>query len=196
MLGDVDEPHAQLVSVSCSSAVLVAVGSTLDADGVQGSGALVLTSSDHGRTWRRGEVARADATLAEGSLTGVTRAGDRWLATSSDIEGGAVWTSDDGLRWSSIPATAKQFRGMTLQGIGVWRGHVVVAATALTTHTPRYFVSDDGCRSWRRLRPGPQALTGGDVTVNDLTVVPDGLMVVGTHRGVPVIEGGAADAGH
>jgi hypothetical protein len=196
MLDDVDETHAQLVSVSCGSAELVAVGSTLDADGVQGAGALVLTSSDHGRTWRRGEVARADATLAEGSLTGVARAGGRWLAISSDMEGGAVWTSDDGLRWSSIPASASQFRGITLQGLDVWRRYVFVAGTTLATQRPGYFVSDDGCRSWRRLQPGPRALIGDDVTVNDLTVVPDGMVVVGTHRGVPIIEGGAADVGH
>jgi hypothetical protein len=196
ILDDLDEPHAQLVSVSCNSTLLVAVGSTLDVDGVQGSGALVLASDDHGRTWRRGEIARADATLAEGSLTGIARVGDQWLATSSDIEGGAVWTSEDGLRWSSIPTSAKQFRGLTLQGIGVWRNQVYVAGTALATHRPRYFVSSDGCRTWRRLRPGPRALTGSDVTVNDLTVVPGGVVVVGTRSGVPVIEGGAADVGH
>jgi len=64
----------------------------------------------------------------------------------------------------------------------------------LTDHTPRYFVSADRCRTWQALRPGPDVLTGGDTTVNDLTVMSDEVVVVGTHRGVPVIEGGVPDA--
>jgi hypothetical protein len=196
MLGGVDEPHAQLISVSCNSERVVAVGSTLDADGAQASAALVLLSDDDGRTWRRGEIAPADATLAEGSLTGVAVAGDRWFATSSDIEGGALWASDDGLRWSSVASSAKQFRGITLQGIGVRRGRFYLAGTTLTDQSPRYFTSTDGCRTWYRLRPGPRALTGADVTVNDLTAASNGVVVVGTLDGAPVIEGGTGDVGH
>jgi hypothetical protein len=196
LLDGVDEPHAQLISVSCNSDRLVAVGSTLDADGVQGDAALVLVSDDHGRTWRRGEIAPADASLAEGSLTGVATSRGRWFATSSDIEGGALWASDDGLRWSSVASSARQFRGITLQGIGVRRGRFYLAGTTLADHTPRYFTSVDGCRTWHRLRPGPRALTGGDVTVSDLTAATNGVVVVGTHEGTPVIEGGAADVGH
>jgi hypothetical protein len=192
----VDEPHAQLISVSCNSDRLVAVGSTLDADGAQASAALVLVSDDHGRTWHRGEISPADATLAEGSLTGVAAAAGRWFATSSDIEGGALWASDDGLRWSSVASSAKQFRGITLQGIGVRRERFYLAGTTLTDQTPRYFTSADGCRTWHRLQPGPRALTGADVTVNDLTAASNGVVVVGTLDGAPVIEGGAGDVGH
>jgi hypothetical protein len=194
MLDDLDERHAQLISLSCHSNLLVAVGSTLDADGVQGDGGLVLTSDDHGHTWRRGEVAPGDVTLAEGSFTGVTMVDGRWFATSTDIEGGAVWTSDDGLRWSTLAPSARQFRGITLQGIGARRGRVYVAGTSLTDHTPRYFASADRCRTWQRLRPALKALSGSDVTVNDLTVVADDVVVVGTQQGAPIIEGAMADA--
>ncbi|HSK98118.1 MAG TPA: sialidase family protein [Euzebyales bacterium] len=196
MLDGVDEPHAQLISISCNSERLVAVGSTLDADGVQGDAALVLVSDDHGRTWRRGEIATADTSLAEGSLTGVVTSRGRWFATSSDMDGGALWASDDGLRWSSVASSARQFRGITLQGIGVRRGRFYVAGTTLADHRPRYFTSHDGGRSWHRLRPGPRTLTGDDVTVSDLTAATNGVVVVGTHGGKPVIEGGAADVGH
>jgi hypothetical protein len=195
MLDGVDESHAQLISVSCNSNRLVAVGSTLDTDGVQGDAALVLASDDHGRTWHRGEIATADAELAEGSLTGVVTAGGRCFATSSDMEGGALWASDDGLHWSSVASSARRFRGITLQGIGVRDGRFFIAGTTIADHTPRYFTSGDGCRTWHRLRPGPRALTGGDVTVNDLTAATNGVVVVGTHSGVPVIEAGRGDVG-
>lgn len=191
---DVDEAHAQLISVSCNSVRLVAVGSTLDADGVQGDGAFALISDDHGETWERGDIAAADATLAEGSFTGVTLMDGRWFATSTDIEGGAVWTSDDGRRWSIVPASAKAFRGITLQGLGVRRGRVYVAGTRLTDQTPCYFASADACRTWRPLRPGPRTLAGGDVTVNDLTVMSGDIVVVGTRDGSPIVEGGASGA--
>lgn len=190
---DVGEPHAQLVSVSCHSGLLVAVGSTLDADGAQGDGAFILTSADDGATWRRGEIAPRDASLAEGSFTGVALLGGEWFATSTDIEGGAVWTSPDGLRWTPLAGSARQFRGITLQGIDVHRQQVYLAGTGLTDHRPRYYVSADRCRTWHRLRPGPTVLAGEDTTVNDLTVMSDEVVVVGTRRGEPVIEGGAAD---
>jgi hypothetical protein len=196
LVDSVAERHSQLISVSCNSERLVAVGSTLDSDGVQGDAALVLVSDDSGRTWRRGEIAAGDASLAEGSLTGVVTAGGRWFATSSDIDGGALWASDDGLRWSSVASSARRFRGITLQGIGVRRGRFYLAGTTLADHMPCYFTSDDGCRTWHPLRPGPRALAGGDVTVNDLTAARNGVVVVGTRDGVPVIEGGAAHAGH
>jgi hypothetical protein len=190
---DVDEPHAQLISVSCHSDLLVAVGSTLDADGVQGDGAFILTSADEGVTWRRAEIASRDASLAEGSFTAVIAIDGMWFATSTDIEGGAVWTSPDGLRWSPLAGSAKQFRGITLQGLGADGDRFFLAGTGLTDHRPRYYVSTDRCRTWRRLRPGPTLLTGEDATVDDLTVMSDEVVVVGTQHGEPVIEGGAPD---
>lgn len=194
MLDDVDEQHAQLISVSCHTDLLVAVGSTLDADGVQGDGAFVLASADQGETWRRGDIDPRDASLSEGSFTGVAEVRGEWFATSTDIEGGALWTSPDGLRWSTIGGSAKRFRGITLQGLGVHGGRVYLAGTTLTDSRPRYFVSTDRCRTWQSLRPGPTVLTGEDTTVNDLTVMADEVVVVGTQHGVPVIEGGTPDA--
>lgn len=194
MLDHVDERHAQLISVSCTSDLLVAVGSTLDADGVQGDGALVMTSSDDGDTWRRGEIAPGDIALAEGSFTSVAQVDGRWLATSTDINGGAVWISSDGRRWSMLHRSARTFRGITLQGIGALDGSVFLAGTALTDHTPRYFVSTDRGRIWRALRPKPKVLAGQDTTVNDLTVMSGEVVVVGTRDDVPVIEGGVPDA--
>jgi hypothetical protein len=192
-LDDVDEPHAQLISVSCHTDLLVAVGSTLDADGVQGDGAFALTSDDGGVSWRRGHIAARDASLSEGSFTGVADVGGEWLATSTDLEGGALWTSPDGLHWSTIAGSARTFRGITLQGLDVHRGRVYLAGTTLTDHTPRYFASTDRCRTWQPLRPGPTVLRGGDTIVNDLTVMSGEVVVVGTQDGIPVIEGGAPD---
>jgi hypothetical protein len=194
MIDDVDEQHAQLISVSCHTDLLVAVGSTLDADGVQGDGAFMLASADQGETWRRGDIDPRDASLSEGSFTGVAEVRGEWFATSTDIEGGALWTSPDGLCWSTIGGSAKRFRGITLQGLGVHGRCVYLAGTTLTDHRPRYFVSTDRCRTWQSLRPGPTVLTGEDTTVNDLTMMADEVVVVGTRHGVPVIEGGTPDA--
>lgn len=186
--------HAQLIAVSCNSDLLVAVGSTLDADGVQGDGGLVLISRD-GQVWEHGEIATS-AGLPEGSFTGVAAAGDRWFATSSDMSGGAVWSSDDGRRWSVLGASRRQFAGMTLQGLGASDTHVHVAATRLADHATRYYTSSDGCRTWRRLRPRSNGLDNADSTVTDLAVVAGDVVVVGTRGAAPVIEGGIADGGN
>jgi hypothetical protein len=192
---EVHSPHAQLIAISCTSSRLVAVGSTLDADGVQGDGGLVMTSRD-GRAWDEGEIASSAADLPEGSFTGVAAAGDGWFATSSDMAGGAVWASSDGRRWSVLSPSRRQFAGMTLQGLGVRGRHVHVAATRLADHTTRYYTSSDGCHTWRRLRP---RIGGSDVsnsTVTDLAVLDGQVVVVGTLGAAPIIEGGIADGGH
>src|SRR5690606_22550231 len=178
--------HAQLVSVSCHTDLLVAVGSTLDADGVQGDGGLVLVSEDHGRSWRRCELP-AQSALSEGSFTGITRTRGRWFATSTDIEGGAVWSSDDGRRWWPIGASARRFRGFSLQGIGARGGDVFVVATSLRDHRSHLFASTDRCRTWQDVRRRRLTLDGPDATVNDLSVLADDVVVVGTRQGAPLI---------
>lgn len=185
--------HAQLISVSCNSDLLVAVGSTLDDDGAQGAGGLVLTSTD-GATWKRGEVAGSE--FPEGSFTGVAVAGDTWFATSTDLDGGAIWSSADGHRWAALPASRRRFRGVSLQGIGVRDRQLILAGTELADHRQRYFASTDGGRSWQSSRPGPRGLHHGNTTLNDLTVVAGDVVVVGTRDGHAVIEGGSPDGGH
>lgn len=186
--------HAQLISVSCNTSLLVAVGSTLDADGAQGDQGLVLVSSD-GVTWQPGEIATVDAALAEGSFTGVAAAGDTWFATSSDMTGGTVWSSPDGRRWAALPSSRRQFAGMTLQGVGVRDGRIHVAATRLSDHRTGCYVSSDGCRTWRALRAASRTLAAADMAINDLSVVDGDVVVVGTRAGAPIIEGGIADGG-
>lgn len=182
--------HAQLIAVSCHTALLVAVGSTLDADGAQGDGGLVLASTD-GIRWERGEIIGPDAAaLPEGSFTGVTAAGDAWFATSTDMVGGAVWTSLDGRRWSLVGSSRTQFAGMTLQGITVRGRRVIVAATSLADHRTSYHASVDGCRTWRARRPRVRAMERRDATVMDVTFVDGRVVVVGTRGDVPVIEKG------
>jgi hypothetical protein len=192
-LDDIDDGHAQLVALSCNTDVMVAVGSTLDTDGVQGDGALALASTDGGESWRRGDVAPGDGSFSEGSFTGVTPLGDRWIATSTDIEGGAIWSSPDGLRWSTIPGSARQFRGIALHGVAAHGGRVYVAGTRLTDHRPRFMMSPDGCRTWRPVRNGPVVLAEAESTVADLTAMSGQIVVVGTRRGQPIIEGGVPD---
>lgn len=193
---DATATHAQLIAVSCDGRTLVAVGSTLDVDGVQGDGGLILSSHD-GRTWRPGDLGPS-ASLPEGSFTGVAAAGQGWFATSSDMSGGAIWSSSDGLRWSVVVPTRHQFAGMTLQGLGVHGRHVHVVATRLADHTIRYYTSSDGCRTWRRLGPRVRAnrQASAAVTVTDLTVIDDEIVVVGTQGTAPVIEGGVTGGGH
>ncbi|MBW3604651.1 MAG: hypothetical protein KY460_07000 [Actinobacteria bacterium] len=193
---DTTAAHAQLIAVSCDGSMLVAVGSTLDVDGVQGDGGLILRSHD-GRTWRPGELT-SSAGLPEGSFTGVAAAGRGWFATSSDMAGGAVWSSSDGLRWSLLAPSRRQFAGMTLQGLGVHGRDVHVVATRLADHAIRYYASSDGCRTWRRLRPRVHAsrLRAAAVTVTDLAVIDDDVVVVGTRGAAPVIEGGINGGGH
>lgn len=189
-LDGVGATHAQLIAVSCHTDLLVAVGSTLDADGAQGDGGLVLVSVD-GHSWERGEIAGADGgALPEGSLTGVTAAGDRWYAISSDMAGGAVWTSADGRRWAPIEGSRAEFAGMTLQGITVRGRRIIVAGTRLDDHRSSYHASTDGCRTWLTRRPRTRAQDHIDTTVTDLTVVDDRLVIVGTRGEAPVIEGG------
>ena len=189
-LDGVGAVHAQLIAVSCHTDLLVAVGSTLDADGAQGDGGLVLVSTD-GTRWEHGEISGPDAgALPEGSFTGVTAAGDAWFATSSDMAGGAVWTSVDGRHWSLVDASRAQFAGMTLQGIAVRGRRVIVAATSLADHRTSYHASLDGCRTWQGRPPRVRAMERIDTTVMDVTVVDGEVVVVGTRSDVPVIEKG------
>lgn len=187
----VDE-HAQLIAVACNAERLVAVGSVLDADGVQGRGGLVVTSSD-GRDWRPAALLDDGDGFVEGSFTGVAYDGQRWLATSSDIDGGMVWTSLDGDTWFPIAGSAEAFAGMTLQGISVREGRTYVAATSLRDATPGYFASPDGCATWRSVELDVELLSGPDASVQDIRVIVGDIVVVGTHNGVPVIEGGELD---
>lgn len=189
-LDGVGAAHAQLIAVSCHTDLLVAVGSTLDADGAQGDSGLVLVSAD-GARWEHGEIRGPGAgALPEGSFTGVTAAGDVWFATSSDMIGGAVWTSDDGRHWSVIESSRTQFAGMTLQGITVRGRRVIVAATSLSDHRTRYRASVDGCRTWLAGRPRVHAMERVDTTVMDVTVIDGEVVVVGTRGDVPVIAKG------
>lgn len=193
MITSAGADHAQLISVACTGDRLVAVGSTLDDDGAQGVGGLVLTSTD-GTTWRRGEV--AGGAFPEGSFTGVAFAGDTWFATSTDMDGGTIWSSADGQRWAALPVSRRRFHGMSLQGIGVRDREIIVAGTGLADHRQRYFASGDGGHSWRTSRPGLRGLDRGNTTLNDLTVMAGDVVVVGTRDGHAVIEGGSPDGGN
>lgn len=190
---DVVGPHADLIAVACDGTRLVAVGSTLDADGAQGLRGLVLTSTD-GSTWRRADLG-ADSDMIEGSFTGVAVGDDGWYATSVDIDGGAVWRSPDGWRWSIVDGSRAAFRGITLQGIGVDRGRILVAGTGLFDPRPRYFVSRTAGRRWRKAKLDVSLLAGPKAVVGDLTVIAGDVVVVGTHRGAPVLEGGELHVG-
>ena len=186
-------PHADLIAVACDGSRLVAVGRTLDHDGAHGIRGLVLTSTD-GATWRRADLG-ADGEMNEGSFTGVAAGHDGWYATSVDIDGGAVWRSPDGWRWSVVDGSRDAFRGITLQGIGVDRRRILVAGTALFEPEPRYFVSRTAGRTWRRAKLDVSLLAGPDAVVGDLTVIAGDVVVVGTHRGAPVLEGGELHVG-
>lgn len=189
-LDGVDATHAQLIAVSCHTELLVAVGSTLDADGAQGDGGLVLVSPD-GIAWEPGEVSGPDGSvLPEGSFTGVTAAGDAWFATSSDMAGGAVWSSGDGRHWALVDSSRARFAGMTLQGITVRGRRVIVAATSLADHRTSYHTSRDGCRTWQDGRPRVRAMDAVDATVMDVGTVDGEIVVVGTRGDLPVIEKG------
>lgn len=186
---DVVGAHAHLIAIASHRERLVAVGSTLDADGAQGADGLILTSTD-GTAWQRVDLG-SDARLAEGSFTGVTADPDgRWYATSVDIDGGAVWTSPDGRRWSVIPGTRRAFRGTALQGIGVDGRRLLVAGTSVVDPRPRYYVSRSGGRRWRAATLDVSLLAGPDALVGDLSVISGDVVVVGTHRNAPVLEGG------
>ena len=185
-------PHAQLIAVACDGSRLVAVGGTLDDDGAQGVRGLVLTSTD-AVTWRRADLGAAGV-LTEGSFTAVAAGVDGWYATSVDIDGGTVWRSPDGWRWSVVDRSTDAFRGFTLQGIGVDRDRILVAGTGLFDTEPRYFVSRTAGRTWRRATLDVSLLAGPDALVGDLTVISGDVVVVGTHRGAPVLEGGGLHA--
>lgn len=191
---DVVGPHADLIAVACDGDRLVAVGGILDHDGAQTTRGLVLTSTD-GTTWRRVDIDDDDAAFNEGAFTGIAVGDDAWYATSVDIEGGAVWTSPDGERWTVVDGSRDAFRGLTLQGIGVDRGRLLVAGAGLFDPEPRHFVSRNGGRSWRRARLDLAMLAGSDALVTDLAVIAGDIVVVGTHRGAPVLEGGTLYVG-
>lgn len=190
---DIVGPHAHLIAIASGKGRLVAVGSTLDSDGVQGARGLVLTSTD-GAAWRQADLG-AGADMAEGSFTGVAVDRDgRWYATSVDIAGGAVWTSPDGRRWSMIEASRRSLRGVALQGIGVDGRRLLVAGTSFSDPRPRYLVSHSGGRRWKRVTLDVSMLAGPEALVGDLAVISGDVVVVGTHRGAPVLEGGQLHA--
>lgn len=185
-------PHAQLIAVASAGDQLVAVGRANDEHSANGTEGLAVVSDDGG-SWRRARLDGGGG-LAEGTFTGVTRAGGRWFASSVTIEGGAVWTSPDGRRWSIVPGSAKRFRGMALQGIGGDNRRLLVAATSVVDPKPQYFASRDGGRTWRPATLDVAMLAGRDAQVGDLNVISGDVVVVGTHRGAPVLEGGELDA--
>ena len=189
-LGGVPDTHAQLIAVASDDELVVAAGSVLDADGVQGAAGLMLASND-GERWEPAAIARRDEVFAEGSFTGITATGDSWFATSTNMDGGIVWTSVDGRHWAPIPSSMDTFRGITLQGVGVRRRRVLIAGTALTDLEPRYYSSGDGGHSWDLVRLDLRMLTGANAAVSDLAVWSDKVVVVGTSNGAPVFEGGA-----
>jgi hypothetical protein len=190
---DVVGPHADLIAVASDGERLVAVGGILDDDGAQTTRGLVLTSTD-GATWRRADI-DDDAAFTEGAFTGITVGDDAWYATSVDIDGGAVWRSPDGWRWTVVDGSRDAFRGLTLQGIGVDRGRLLVAGSGLFDPEPRYFVSRNGGRTWRRAQLDLAMLAGSDALVTDLAVIAGDIVVVGTHRSAPVLEGGTLYVG-
>jgi transposase len=63
-------------------------------------------------------------------------------------------------RWSTIPGSARQFRGIALQGLAAHGWRVYLAGTTLTDQACRFHSSTDGCRTWRPLRNGPTVLAG------------------------------------
>ncbi|HSJ46155.1 MAG TPA: hypothetical protein VK923_15885 [Euzebyales bacterium] len=191
---DVVGQHADLIAVACDGTRLVAVGGTLDRDGVEGTGGLVLTSTD-GARWRRVDLG-ADGSMNEGSFTGVAVGDDGWYATSVDIEGGAVWHSADASRWSVVDGSRNAFRGIALQGIGIDRSRILVAGTPLFEPEPRYFVSRTGGRRWGKAKLDVSLLAGPGARVGDLSVIAGDVVVVGTNRGVPVLEGGELHVGN
>ena len=186
--------HAHLIAVACDGSRLVAVGATLDDDGAQGVQGLVLTSTD-GVSWRRVDLGAA-GDLTEGAFTAVAIGDDGWYATSVDIEGGTVWRSSDGWHWSVVDGSSDAFRGITLQGIGIDRDRILVAGTGLFATEPRYFVSRTAGRTWRKAKLDVSLLAGPDALVGDLSVISGDVVVVGTHRGAPVLEGGELHAAH
>lgn len=186
---DVVGPHADLTAVAGNGERLVAVGRTFDVDGVTGTGGLVLTSTD-GRSWRRADLGPA-ADWAEGSFTAVDAGEDgRWYAASVDIDGAAIWTSTDGLRWSVIESSRRTFRGLTLQGLAVDGDRLLAAGTSLIDPQPKYFVSRTGGRSWKPATLDVSLLAGRDARIGDLSVISGDVVVVGTLRDAPVLEGG------
>jgi hypothetical protein len=185
---DIAGPHAHLIAIASDEERLVAVGSTLDSDGAQGERGLVMTSTD-GLSWQRVDMS-ADDELVEGSFTGVATGAGDWYATSTDIDGGAVWSSPDGLQWSVIDSSRAAFRGVTLQGVGIDGDRVLVAGTGLLDPEPRYFVSRTAGRTWRKAKLDVSLLAGPDAVIGDLAVISGDVVVVGTHRGAPVLEGG------
>jgi hypothetical protein len=194
VLGAVVDAHAQLVAVACDGRRLVAVGSLLDDDGVQGVGGVVLTSTD-GYRWRTAAMPDGREVFAEGSFTAVAHVDDGWVAASSDMDGGAVWWSGDGGVWTVVPGSRQAFRGVTLQGIGARGRRWYAAGTSLIDAQPSFHVSRDGGRSWTPAPLDVQLVSGPDALVHDLSVISGDIVVVGTHAGAPVIEGGELDGG-
>jgi hypothetical protein len=185
---DVVGPHADLIAIAGDGQRLVAVGRTFDEDGVSGTGGLVLTSTN-GLSWRRAHLGPA-ADFVEGSFTAVDVGNGGWYAASVDIEGAAVWSSDDGVRWSLIESSRRTFRGLTIQGLAVDGDRLLAAGTSLINPRPRYFVSRTGGRSWKPATLDVSLLAGDEARVGGLSVIAGDVVVVGTHRNAPVLEGG------
>lgn len=93
-------PNGQIIDLAAGPDGYVAVGSTAD------HGA-IWTSSD-GRTWRSVDPSAAD--LLPGTMNGVARADDSWIAVGR-IDGrvtadGGAWTSADLSSWHRVPDAA------------------------------------------------------------------------------------------
>lgn len=171
---------------------IVAVGSRLDDDSVEGVGALVVHSSD-GRVWQEGSVTAGDDALAEGGLTDVVAHEGTWAAVGSHLEGGVVLSSDDGRAWSVWDAPDSEIGQVPLQGLVAAEGSLVAAGAAIDDPKAVLFTSDDGGRSWGTDKAQLRALNRRHASVNGLEVAEgdDSLLAIGgAQSGEPAIERG------
>jgi hypothetical protein len=89
-----------------------------------------------------------------------------------------------------IPGSRRAFRGTVLQGIGSDGRRLLVAGASLVDPRPRYYVSRSRGKRWRTAALDVSMLAGPDALVGDLTVIAGDVVVVGTYRDAPVLEGG------